>query len=66
MIITVNGEQKDLAAGSSVQALLAALAIDAKATVVQRNGNILDRDGYAGEILADGDDLEIVRFVGGG
>lgn len=33
---------------------------------VEQNGSILPRSAYKNTILADGDTLEIVSFVGGG
>jgi len=66
MKITINGEAKEISKGSTVAALLEAIGLDAKATVVERNGEILERAHYADTTLADGDALELVRFVGGG
>lgn len=66
MKITINGEPKEIADGSTVAALLDELGLDPKVTVVERNAEILERATYADSTLADGDTLELVRFVGGG
>ena len=66
MIITVNGEQRDLADGASVTDLLACLGFDPAVTVVERNADIIERATYANTTLTEGDVLELVRFVGGG
>ena len=66
MKITVNGETKEIPDGSTVSALLQKLGFDAQATVVERNGDILERAAYPDTALVDGDALELVRFVGGG
>ncbi|MCL4693924.1 MAG: sulfur carrier protein ThiS [Candidatus Hydrogenedentes bacterium] len=66
MKITINGETKEIADGATVAALLDELGFDPKATVVERNAEILERANYADTTLADGDALELVRFVGGG
>jgi thiamine biosynthesis protein ThiS len=34
--------------------------------VVERNRNILHRDMFDRIVLKDGDELELIRFVGGG
>lgn len=66
MIITVNGEPRDLADGASVTDLLARLGFDPAVTVVERNADIVERATYGDTTLAEGDVLELVRFVGGG
>jgi thiamine biosynthesis protein ThiS len=63
----VNGERRETAEGTTLAALLGALALDPRMIVVERNRAILrDRDGYGAVVLADGDVLELVHFVGGG
>jgi thiamine biosynthesis protein ThiS len=65
--LTVNGEEKELPAGSSVADLLASHKLDPRMVVVEHNRVILrDRDAYARIGLNDGDTIEIVHFVGGG
>jgi len=66
MQITVNGRPRELAAATSVAALLASLDLDASRVAVELNREILPRDRFAERLLADGDTLEIVQFVGGG
>ena len=67
LALTVNGERRAVAPGTSVASLLAGLALDARMVVVEHNRTILrDRDAYPSLVLADGDVLEIVHFVGGG
>ena len=66
MILTVNGEQHEAAGGATVSSLLEALGLQADATVVEHNGVIVERAAYGSTSLADGDTLELVRFVGGG
>ena len=67
LALTVNGDPRSVAAGASLSDLLASLKLDPRLVVVEHNRTILrDRDAYASLILADGDILEIVHFVGGG
>jgi thiamine biosynthesis protein ThiS len=64
--ITVNGETRTIAAGSSVEALLAQLGLHPRLIVVEHNREILERARYAATEVQDGDALELVHFVGGG
>jgi thiamine biosynthesis protein ThiS len=63
----VNGESRPLLPGSTVGDLLRALALDPRMVVVERNREILrDRAALDEIALTDGDQIEIVHFVGGG
>jgi thiamine biosynthesis protein ThiS len=65
--LTVNGDPRSVAAGTSLSDFLASLKLDPRLVVVEHNRTILrNRDAYASLILMDGDVLEIVHFVGGG
>jgi thiamine biosynthesis protein ThiS len=67
LALTVNGEQRAVAPGTTLARFLAELSLDPRMVVVEHNRTILrDRDAYASLPLADGDVLEIVHFVGGG
>ena len=64
--ITVNGDPRAVAPGTNIAGLLADLGLDAVKVAVERNLEIAPRSGFATQLLADGDRLEIVHFVGGG
>ena len=66
MQITVNGESRDVAPDTTVQALVKSFGLDGKTVVVQRNEDIVERGDYAATLLEDGDNLDLIRFVGGG
>ncbi len=66
MWVQVNGEPRELAPGSTVAALLAALGLGDRPVAVERNAEIVPRARHASTPLADGDRLEVVQFVGGG
>ena len=66
MNVTINGNNKTVGENLSVRGLLQSLDFKPEGTVVERNGDIVDRDAYEGTLLADGDTIELVRFVGGG
>jgi len=64
--LTVNGEARRMAAGSTVLDLLAAADRHPRTVAVEHNGEILPRDRYGTTVLEQGDELEIVHFVQGG
>ena len=64
--LTVNGEPRRIAAGSTIAALVAQLGLNPAKVAVERNGEIAPRASLGEVILGDGDVLEIVHFVGGG
>ena len=66
MNITLNGDPFSLAAGATIADLLAQLDIDPRGVAVERNFLVIKRDQYAATSIADGDQIEIVNFVGGG
>ena len=66
MVITVNGEQKEVSSGLCVEAYLQELGLNLETVVVECDGTILQRDEYRTHILQEGAILELIRFIGGG
>jgi thiamine biosynthesis protein ThiS len=66
MRLLLNGEERDFAGVASIADLVSALGLDARKVAVERNLEIAPRSTYADTILADGDRIEIVTFIGGG
>jgi sulfur carrier protein len=64
--ITVNGASRRIAAGATVAALLAELGLGDRRVAVERNREVVPRAEHARAVLAAGDHLEVVTFVGGG
>ena len=64
--LSVNGEARAVAAGTSIADLLAGLGRHPRMVAVERNGVIVPRASYAATLLAAGDRLEIVAFTQGG
>lgn len=64
--LTVNGEPRRAAAGTTIASLVRSLELDPAKVAVERNGEIAPRSTLADVVLSDGDVLEIVHFVGGG
>ena len=64
--LTVNGEAQRFEAPLSVSELLARLDLDARKIAVERNLEIVPRSSYDRIMLGEGDQIEIVHFIGGG
>ena len=64
--VTVNGQSKRVADGTTVAQLLQQLAVHPQQVVVEVNVQIIKREQREATILQPGDVIEIVRFVGGG
>ncbi len=64
--ITVNGDQKSIDEGQTVWSFLEALELNPKKVAVERNLEIVSKSLFKDVVLEDGDQLEIVHFIGGG
>jgi thiazole synthase len=64
--LTLNGEPRRFVAGGSVADLVRDIGLDPAKVAVERNLEIVSRSTLGNVLLADGDILEIVHFVGGG
>lgn len=66
MVIRINGKDSEVAADISIAQLLEHLDIRPGRVVVELNAEVVSRDAHGGTQLKDGDEVEIVHFVGGG
>lgn len=66
MQVRINGEERALADGTTIAALLAELALPADGVAVAVNLDVVPRGQHADRIIAAGDRVEIIRAVGGG
>ena len=66
MTITLNGDPFDLSGPLTVSELLASLDIDARRVAVEHNLVVLKRAAFDSAVVSEGDQIEIVNFVGGG
>lgn len=66
MTITLNGDPHDIPAPLSISALLEQLEIDARRVAVELNLTVIKKAAYECSVINDGDEVEIVNFVGGG
>jgi sulfur carrier protein len=66
MKIRVNGDEREVPEGLTVQTLIGHLGLDEGPVAVERNREVVPRAEHPSTSLAEGDELEIVHFVGGG
>jgi sulfur carrier protein len=66
MRITLNGDPCELVEPLTVSALLARLDIGSRRFAVEHNLVVVKRGSYDATVVKDGDQIEIVNFVGGG
>jgi sulfur carrier protein len=64
--ITLNGEPHELPGPLSVTELLTRLQIDPRRVAIELNLTVLKRSTFDSRVLREGDQVEIVNFVGGG
>ncbi len=64
-MVRVNGEERDLA-GRSLADYLEASGFCPERVAVERNGRIVPRAAYDETVFREGDEVEVVSFVGGG
>lgn len=64
--VRLNGKDREIDSGLSVQELVESLDLNPKLIVVELNGEILSRDSFGEVQVSEGDQVELVHFVGGG
>ncbi|MCO7237576.1 sulfur carrier protein ThiS [Hyphomonas sp.] len=70
MLITVNGESREVEAGTTLAMLVLQIAgesgRDQRGIAIERNLEIVPKSEHAGTVIEAGDRIEVVQFVGGG
>lgn len=66
MEITVNGKAESTVNGSTIADLLETRGLDPERVAVELNRQVLVRASFVSTPIEDGDEIEIVQFVGGG
>jgi thiazole synthase len=64
--IVLNGDPFELAGPRTISVLLSELDIDARRVAVEHNLTVLKRAAFETTEVREGDQVEIVNFVGGG
>jgi thiamine biosynthesis protein ThiS len=66
MQLCINGEQKNYTSATTLLQLIGEIGMKADRVAVELNREIVPRARWDETVLQDGDQLEIVHFVGGG
>jgi len=64
--VVINGQPRLVNEGTTVAVLIGELGLAGKPVAVERNREVVPRAQHASTVLAPGDRLEVVTFVGGG
>ena len=66
MRIRLNGDPFELAVSMTMTDLLSQLNLDPRRVAVEHNLVVVKREAYDSTVVNDGDEIEVVNFVGGG
>ena len=66
MHVIINGEAQTVDADLTVADLISQLGLNRRRVAVELNREIVARESYGERTLREGDQIEIVHFVGGG
>ena len=66
MNIILNGETREVADGTTLLALVETLGSDPRGVAIELNREIIPKGEHNKTLLNEGDQLEVVQFVGGG
>lgn len=66
VVVRVNGVERRFPSGRTISALLGDLEVSTPRVAVERNREIVPKASYASTLIEEGDELEVVEFVGGG
>lgn len=64
--ITLNGEPHDLAPGATIVSLIEELRLKPRRFAIEVNRQIIPHEAHATTSIHDGDQVEVIHFVGGG
>ncbi len=64
--VLINGKPHIVSVGTTIEELLCQLKIPEAGTAVELSGQVLAASNFKATELLEGQQLEIVRFVGGG
>ena len=64
--VVINGETRTVVQGTTIAGLIVELGLGDRRVAVERNRDVVPRAEHASTVLAAGDRVELVTFVGGG
>lgn len=66
MQIRLNGKPHTVEPGTTLAGLVAEISDDPRGIAIELNREIVPKSQHGSVVLQDGDELEVVQFVGGG
>ena len=66
MEITLNGEKKQIDGEVTLDRLIDLFSLPRQRVAVEHNREVVSRSNWPDTVIADGDKIEVVHFVGGG
>jgi sulfur carrier protein len=66
MDITLNGQTRTVQSGITVEQLVALLELTGKAIAVAVNRRVVNAANWSNTVLAEHDNVDVVRAIGGG
>ena len=66
MKIQLNGEPHELPDGCTAEQLVNEMGLSGRRLAMEVNREIVPRSEYAGKVLHEGDQVEVVHAIGGG
>ena len=66
MLITANGKELDISPGTTIHGFLESRGIKPGTVVIEYNHNLPPKESWPEIILNEGDNLEVIKMMGGG
>ncbi|MGB7069197.1 MAG: sulfur carrier protein ThiS [Pyrinomonadaceae bacterium] len=66
MKVFINGETREIPDGFHLAQLLTHFEMPTQRIAVERNSEVVHRTAWTETLVADGDRIEVIQFVGGG
>ena len=66
MQVNINGKTEEIPEDSTLHSLLSIFKLKEDRVIFELNGDIVDKSAMKNTPLTEGDEVEIVHFVGGG
>jgi sulfur carrier protein len=66
MLITANGKRLDIQSGMTLHSFLEMRGMKPETVVIEYNYNLPPKETWTEIVLAEGDNLEIIKMMGGG
>lgn len=66
MLVIINGTESEIMTHASIRDIITARKLPDKGIIIELNGEIIHKEWWDNTSLNPGDELEIIRILGGG